>query len=139
MIQTYKIMNNIDRIDGKKFFKPCKEVRTRGHSKRVEKTQCKSLVRRNAFSQRMANDWNALPYAVVMSGSINQFKARLGRWWKNDPILYRNIRSPLVKSNTFQILLFKVSVSNEVTKHSAIAIYNAKEGHLWRAVFTFIH
>ena len=33
MIQTYKIMNNIDRIDGKKFFKPCKEVRTRGHSK----------------------------------------------------------------------------------------------------------
>ena len=101
-------MNNIDRIDGKKFFKPCKEVRTRGHSKRVEKTQCKSLVRRNAFSQRMANDWNALPDAVVMSGSINQFKARLGRWWKNDPILYRNIRSP------------------QVTKHSAIAIYNAR-------------
>ena len=76
MIQTYKIMNNIDRIDGKKFFKPCKEVRTRGHSKRVEQTQCKSLVRRNAFSQRMANDWNALPDAVVMSGSINQGKNR---------------------------------------------------------------
>ena len=111
VIQTYKIMNNIDRIDGKKFFKPCKEVRTRGHSKRVEKTQCKSLVRRNAFSQIMANDWNALPDAVVMSGSINQFKARLERWWKNDPILYRNIRSP------------------QVTKHSAIAIYNAREGH----------
>ena len=111
VIQTYKIMNNIDRIDGKKFFKPCKEVRTRGHLKRVEKTQCKSLVRRNAFSQRMANDWNALPDAVVMSGSINQFKARLGRWWKNDPILYRNIRSP------------------QATKHSAIAIYNAREGH----------
>ena len=111
VIQTYKILNNIDRIDGKKFFKPCKEVRTRGHSKRVEKTQCKSLVRRNAFSQRMANDWNALPDAVVMSGSINQFKARLGKWWKNDPILYPNIRSP------------------QVTKHSAIAIYNAREGH----------
>ena len=110
VIQTYKIMNNIDIIDGKKFFKPCKEVRTRGHSKRVEKTQCKSLVRRNAFSQRMANDWNALPDAVVMSGSINQFKARLGRWWKNDPILYRNTRSP------------------QVTKHSAIAIFN-REGH----------
>ena len=29
VIQTYKIMNNIDRIDGKKFFKPCKEVWTR--------------------------------------------------------------------------------------------------------------
>ena len=115
VIQTYKIMNNIDRIDGKKFFKPGKEVWTRGHSKRVEKTQCKSLVRHNTFSQRMANDWNALPDAVVMSGSINQFKGRLGRWWKNDPILYgffyQNIRSP------------------RVTKHSAIAIYNAREGH----------
>ena len=111
VIQTYKITNNIDRIDGKKFFKPCKEVRTGGHSKRVEKTQCKSLVRRNTFSQRMANDWDALPDAVVMSGSINQFKGRLGRWWKNDPILYQTIRSP------------------RVTKHSAIAIYNAREGH----------
>ena len=71
VIQTYKIMNNIDRIDGKKFFKTCNEVRTRGHSKRVEKTQCKNLVRRNTLSQRMTNDWNALPDAVVMSGSIN--------------------------------------------------------------------
>ena len=85
-MQTYKIMNNIDRIDEKKFFKPCKEVRTRGHSMRVQKTQCKSLIRRNTFSQRVVNDWNTLPDAVVTSGSINQFKGRLGRWWKNDPI-----------------------------------------------------
>ena len=42
VIQTYKIMNNIDRIDGKKFFKPCKEVRTRGHSKRVEKLNARA-------------------------------------------------------------------------------------------------
>ncbi len=73
-------MNNIDKIDEKKFFKPCKEVRTRSHTMRVQKTQCKSLVRRNTFSQRVVNDWNALPDAVVTSGSINQFKGRLGRW-----------------------------------------------------------
>ena len=111
VMQTYKIMNNIDRIDEKKFFKPCKEVRTRGHPMRVQKTQCKSLVRRNTFSQRVVNDWNALPDAVVTSDSINQFKGRLGRWWKNDPILYQNIRSP------------------QAIKHSAIALYNAREGH----------
>ena len=29
VMQTYKIMNNIDRIDENKLFKPCKEVRTR--------------------------------------------------------------------------------------------------------------
>ena len=78
---------------------------------RVQKTQCKSLVRRNTFSQRVVNDWNALPDAVVTSGSINQFKGRLGRWWKNDPIMYKNIRSP------------------QAIKHSAIALYNAREGH----------
>ena len=111
VMQTYKIMNNIDRIDEKKFFKPCKEVRTRGHTMRVQKTQCKSLVRRNTFSQRVVNDWNALPDAVVTSGSINQFKGRLGRWWKNDPIMYQNIRS------------------QQAIKHSAIALYNAREGH----------
>ena len=111
VMQTYRIMNNIDNIDEKKFFKPCKEVRTRGHTMRVQKTQCKSLVRRNTFSQRVVNDWNALPDAVVTSGSINQFKGRLGRWWKNDPIMYQNIRSP------------------QAIKHSAIALYNAREGH----------
>ena len=36
VMQTYKIMNNIDRIDEKKFFKPCKEVRTRGHPMSAE-------------------------------------------------------------------------------------------------------
>ena len=35
VMQTYKIMNKIDRIDEKKLLKPCKEVRTRGHSMRV--------------------------------------------------------------------------------------------------------
>ena len=111
-------MNNIDKIDEKKFFKPCKEDRTRGHTMRVQKTQCKSLVRRNTFSQRVVNDWNALPDAVVTSGSINQFKGRLGRWWKNDPIMYQNIRSP------------------QAIKHSAIALYNAREGHqpCWTAL-----
>ena len=45
VMQTYTIMNNIDIIDEKKLLKPCNEVRTRGHSKRVQKIPCKSLVR----------------------------------------------------------------------------------------------
>ena len=70
-------MTNMDRIDEKKLFKPCKEVRTRGHSKRAQKIQCKSLVRRNTFSQRVVNDWNELPDAVVTIDSIYQFTGRL--------------------------------------------------------------
>ena len=106
VMQTCKIMNNIHRIDEKKLFKSCKEVRTRDHSMRVQKAQCKSLVRRNTFSQRVVNGWNALPDDVVTSGSINQLKGRLRRWWKNDPILCQYSRSP------------------QVINHSAIAICN---------------
>ena len=45
-----------------------------------------------------------------MSDSINQFKERLGRRWKNDPILYQKIKSP------------------KVTQHFAMANYNAIVG-----------
>ena len=54
VIQTYKIMNNIDRIDGKKVFKPCKEVRTRGHSKRVKK---KLNARASSGAMHSAKEW----------------------------------------------------------------------------------
>ena len=44
---------------------------------RVQKTQCKSLDRRNTFSRRVVNDWNVLSHAVITIGSIHQFKGRL--------------------------------------------------------------
>ena len=71
---------------------------------RVQQTQCKSLVGRNTVCQRVANDWKALPDAVVMSGSITRFNGRLGRWWKNHPVQCQNIRSPQV-TRTFEILM----------------------------------
>ena len=71
VMQTYKIINNIDIIYEKKLFKPCMEVRTRGHALN-ESTENSMQEPRQAhtFSQRMVNDWNALPDAVISSGNI---------------------------------------------------------------------
>lgn len=111
VLQAYRMVTKVDRIEEEKFFKPSKEVRTRGHSKKVQKTHCRSLVRRNTFSQRVVNEWNALPEAVVMSDSVNQFKGRLGRWWGSDPMLYLKPKSP------------------NVTMHTLVASFNAGEGN----------
>ena len=54
---------------------------TRGHEWKLLKPRARSLIRRNAFSTRVVNDWNSLPTEVVSAGSVNQFKARLDRHW----------------------------------------------------------
>ncbi len=48
---------------------------------------------RHIETKPFINLYKTLPYDVVTGGSINQFKGRLGRWSKNDPILYQNVRS----------------------------------------------
>ena len=44
---------------------------TKGHSLKLEKQ------RQNVFSQRVTNDWNALPAHVIDSPKLNTFKSRL--------------------------------------------------------------
>ena len=55
--------------------------RTRGHQWKLQKPRARALVRRNAFSTRVVNAWNALPTEVVSADTVNQFKARLDRHW----------------------------------------------------------
>ena len=57
--------------------------RTRGHQWKLNKPRATTLTRRNSFSVRTINDWNALPASVVSSESLNVFKARLDRHWAN--------------------------------------------------------
>ena len=57
--------------------------RTRGHPWKLDKPRATTLTRRNSFSVRTINDWNALPASVVSAESLNAFKARLDRHWAN--------------------------------------------------------
>ena len=50
-------------------------------------TFCHNL-RKYYFSARIINIWNSLPNCVVDVSTINQFKARLDKFWSHQDILY---------------------------------------------------
>lgn len=109
VLQAFRIVKGIDRLDEKIFFERNQETRTRGHSQKFQEKFCRSEARKRAFSQRAVRDWNRLPEAVIDSDTVNQFKRRLGRWWKDEPTLYMKHREPVV------------------TRHSAITTFNDEE------------
>ena len=65
-----------------------KDAITRGHSMKLAKTRPRLNLRANYFSNRVVNLWNNLPDSVVMAPSVNAFKARLDKHWKDLPSLY---------------------------------------------------
>jgi hypothetical protein len=82
MIQTYKILNEIDRIDSTLFFDISAASVTRGHSQKIVKKHARLGSRQSVFSQRVVNDWNSLPAEVIDSQSVNSFKSRLDKFWR---------------------------------------------------------
>ena len=75
MIQMYKIMNKLVRIDAEKLFNRAKAASTRGDNQRVFKTHAKKNARQFCFSQRIVNDWNG--FSQHVRGPINEFKNHL--------------------------------------------------------------
>ena len=45
-------------------------------------------LRKYFFSTRIINIWNSLPNCVVDVSTINQFKARLDKFWMHQEVLY---------------------------------------------------
>ncbi len=70
MIQAYKILKKIDRIDLSKFFTQTKYKGTMNHSMKL---------RKHAFSQRIIDDWNSLTENIVNSESLDISKGRLDK------------------------------------------------------------
>ena len=68
---------------------PIKESNTRGNSLKLPKHRSETSIRRHVFRNRIVNDWNSLPEDVVNAPSLNCFKARLDRHWKNHPLKQR--------------------------------------------------
>ena len=82
IIQTYKILNEIDRIDSTIFFELNAASVTCGHSQKIVKKHARLGSRHSVFSQRVVNEWNSLPTEVIDSQSINSFKSRLDKFWR---------------------------------------------------------
>ena len=85
MLQVYKILHGIERINPDVFFELAGGTRTRGHKYKIIKQRCSTSFRLHSFSHRVVDTWNALPEHVVDSPNVNIFKTRLNTVWKNHP------------------------------------------------------
>ena len=88
MIQVFRIIKGIDKIDHSLFFTLNPNSRTRGHSLKIFKPQTSNRIRANYFSQRVINDWNLLSEEVVNCPTLNSFKTALKKFWLNHPEKY---------------------------------------------------
>ena len=69
MIQTYKIIAKVDKVDKKTWFKMAAEngervTRATSDKSRIEAKRVKTEARGHFFSQRVVNSWNRLPAAT---------------------------------------------------------------------------
>lgn len=81
MVAVYQLLHGGMSIPAENFLTRSTSRRTRGHDWKLAKPQAKTTARRNSFSVRVINEWNALPSEVVSADTLNQFKANLDRHW----------------------------------------------------------
>ena len=84
MIQVFKIIAGIDRVDPELFFHSTSISQTRGHSQKLTKQRSRLELRSKFFSQRVIDDWNSLPEAAVSSSTLNCFKSSIDRFWRTE-------------------------------------------------------
>ena len=85
LIQIYKILNGIDKVEKDKLFTMATYQATRDNPMKIYKERPRLNVRANSFSNRIVNAWNTLPRRVIMAPSLNSFKSPLTIHWKSHP------------------------------------------------------
>ena len=92
MIEMYELVSGIYDAMTANILKLRKDHTTRstarGHSKMLFAQRPRLDIRKHSFTVRAATTWNSLPDNVVCAKSINSFKNRLDRFWKNQEVLY---------------------------------------------------
>ena len=80
MILVYKLLTDKINIEKNSFFQ-LSHLANRGHKLKIYKQHAKKLTRINNFSNRIVNDWNALPSNIAEALSLNSFKNKLDEYW----------------------------------------------------------
>lgn len=79
LIEVFKIIHGLEGIDPEELFEFSTAQQrgqvTRGHQYKIVKQRTRLDVRRFFFSQRIIDEWNALPPEAVQATSINKFKS----------------------------------------------------------------
>ena len=78
VIDVYKIISQIDRVDIDTFF-IMSELTTRGNSLKIFKPRSRRRVRASVFSNHVVGVWNCLINTVVTAPSLHSLKSRLNK------------------------------------------------------------
>uniref|UniRef100_A0A8C5QYE7 Reverse transcriptase domain-containing protein n=1 Tax=Leptobrachium leishanense TaxID=445787 RepID=A0A8C5QYE7_9ANUR len=74
MIETFKYVKGIHKVEEGSICKRKQSSKTRGHSLRLEGQRFKSNIRRHYFTERVVDTWNSLPVEVVEAKTVIEFK-----------------------------------------------------------------
>jgi hypothetical protein len=72
-----------------------RSLSTRTNSKKVVYNRANTNIRQNSFSIRIAKYRNTLPENIVNAPSINSFKNRLDKHWKDEELYYANYKADI--------------------------------------------
>ena len=79
LIQTFKIIIGIDKVDKSLFFEIDSGGR-RGHSSKLFKKRSRLDIRKYAFSNRTVVRWNSLTQGCINCTTINAFKCHIQKF-----------------------------------------------------------
>jgi len=84
LIEVYKVLSGKEKVNKDKFFTLAQDNHgLRGHNQRLFKPRCRTTVRKQFFTNRIINQWNSLPQEVINATTVNIFKNRLDKTWKD--------------------------------------------------------
>ena len=104
MIEIYKMTSEKYDPKATDFMKWRKDYTTRskgrGNSHMLFVQRPRLDVRKYSFTMRSANIWNSLPDEVVCAKTINTFKNRLDKHWRDQDILYNYKSAIAIKTGS---------------------------------------
>jgi len=81
MIEVYKFLHDLYIVDRGILVMASSSI-TRGHNLKLSRLTCRSRIWHDYCSQRIVEYWNGLSSDVVNASSVNSFKGRLDKHWK---------------------------------------------------------
>ena len=90
MIEVFKTLNKflkIDKINPKVLFEMNNASVTRGNGMKLKVQRCNTIARKSYFNVRVVDHWNRLPASVINSKTIDIFKSRLDKLYRETGLL----------------------------------------------------
>jgi ribonuclease P/MRP protein subunit RPP40 len=81
LIETYKILKGITKVDFRNLFELAPNRSTRGHGLKLQKSHARLNKRAKFFTNRVVNMWNKLPMEVITCMGVDTFKRSLDYVW----------------------------------------------------------